>query len=85
MTSQLLQLSTEAPFQCLPLTAHLERFVQVHGERDGAVVVSTHHHHSCDRKRTGGEALMDLQQYRQLAPPTAAWKHNDLGCDRDSR
>ena len=43
MTSQILQLSTEAPFQCLSLTADLHRFVQVHGERDGAVVVATQH------------------------------------------
>ena len=80
MTSQLLQLSTEAPFQCLPLTAHLERFVQVHGERDGAVVVSTQHTTTAVIVNELEERLlMDLQQWlRQLAPPTTAWKHNDL-------
>ena len=80
MTSHLLHLTTDAPFQCLSLTAELERFVQVHGERDGAVVVSTQH------TTTGvivneleERLLLDLQQWlRQLAPPTTAWKHNDL-------
>ena len=80
MTSYLLHLTTDAPFQCLSLTAELERFVQVHGERDGAVVVSTQH------TTTGvivneleERLLLDLQQWlRQLAPPTTAWKHNDL-------
>ena len=80
MTSHLLHLTTDAPFQCLLLTAELQRFVQVHGERDGAVVVSTQH------TTTGvivneleERLLLDLQQWlRQLAPPTTAWKHNDL-------
>lgn len=80
MTSQLLHLSTEAPFQCLSLTGELQRFVQVHGERDGAVVVSTQHTTTAVIVNELEERLLlDLQQWlRQLAPPTAAWKHNDL-------
>ncbi|QNI67081.1 secondary thiamine-phosphate synthase enzyme YjbQ [Synechococcus sp. BMK-MC-1] len=80
MTSQLLHLSTEAPFQCLSLTGELQRFVQVHGERDGAVVVSTQHTTiAVIVNELEERLLLDLQQWlRQLAPPTAAWKHNDL-------
>ena len=80
MTPQLLQLSTEAPFQCLSLTAHLHRSVQVHGERDGAVVVATQHTTTAVIVNELEERLLlDLQQWlRQLAPPTSSWKHNDL-------
>ena len=80
MTSQILQLNTEAPFQCLSLTADLHRFVQVHGERDGAVVVATQHTTTAVIVNELEERLLqDLQQWlRQLAPPTSPWKHNDL-------
>ena len=80
MTSQLLSLSTEAPFQCLPLTAALRRFVQVHGERDGAVVVSGQHTTTAviinEMER---RLLLDLKRWlNKLAPPGHGWKHDDL-------
>ncbi len=80
MTSQLLSFSTEAPFQCLPLTAALRRFVQVHGERDGAVVVSGQHTTTAVIINEMEERLlMDLKRWlSQVAPPGDGWKHDDL-------
>ena len=80
MTSQLLSLSTEAPFQCLPLTAALRRFVQVHGERDGAVIVSGQHTTTAVIINEMEERLlMDVKRWlSQMAPPGDGWKHDDL-------
>lgn len=80
MTSQLLSLRTEAPFQCLPLTAELRRFVQIHGGGDGAVVVSGQHTTTAVIINEMEERLlMDLKRWlSQQAPPGAAWKHDDL-------
>ena len=43
MTSQLLSLTTEAPFHCVSLTKALHSFVQRQGKSDGAVVISGQH------------------------------------------
>ena len=80
MTSQLLSLRTEAPFQCLPLSAELRRFVQSIGERDGAVVVSGQHTTTAVIINEMEERLlMDLKRWlSQQVPPGANWKHDDL-------
>ncbi len=80
MTSQLLSFSTEASFQCLPLTTELRRFVQQHGEQDGAVVVSGQHTTTAMIINEMEERLlMDLKRWlSQQAPPGADWKHDDL-------
>lgn len=80
MTSQLLSFSTEASFQCLPLTAELRLFVQQHGEQDGAVVVSGQHTTTAVIINEMEERLlMDLRRWlSQQVPSGADWKHDDL-------
>ena len=43
MSSQILTLPTHHPFACVPLTPAVHTFIQVHGERDGAVVIASQH------------------------------------------
>lgn len=80
MTAQLISLTTERPFQCLALGACLRQFIRVHGERDGAVVVSSQHTTTAVIVNEMEERLLlDLEHWlHQLAPATAGWKHNDL-------
>ena len=80
MTSQLLTLNTDQPFACVRLTDAVRDFIRVHGERDGAVVVTSQHTTTAVIINEMEERLLeDLQQWlEQLAPAAASWKHNDL-------
>ena len=80
MTSQLLSLTTEAPFHCVSLTKALSSFVQRQGKSDGAVVISGQHTTTAIIINEMEERLlMDLERWlSQLAPPGDGWKHNDL-------
>lgn len=80
MSSQILTLPTHHPFECIPLTPAVHTFIQVHGERDGAVVIASQHSTTAVIVNENEERLlMDLEQWlNQLAPPSNAWKHNDL-------
>lgn len=80
MTAQLLSLNTEAPFHCVSLTKALHSFAQLHGDSDGAVVVSAQHTTTAIIINEMEERLlMDLERWlSQLAPPGVGWKHDDL-------
>lgn len=80
MTSQLLTVETTASVTCIPLTAAVRHFIQVHGERDGAVVIAGQHTTTAVIINELEERLLnDLEQWLgQLAPASAPWKHNDL-------
>ena len=80
MTSQLLNLNTEAPFHCVALTKALQSFVQLQGNTDGAVVVSGQHTTTAIIINEMEERLlMDLERWLgQLAPAGDDWKHDDL-------
>ncbi len=80
MSSQLLHLSTQGSFHCLPLTDAVRAFIRVHGERDGAVVIASCHTTAAVIVNEMEERLLlDLEQWlEQMAPAAAPWKHNDL-------
>ena len=80
MTSQLLSLHTEAPFHRVSLTKALQSFVLLQGSSDGAVVISGQHTTTAIIINEMEERLLiDLEEWlSQLAPASAAWKHNDL-------
>ena len=80
MASQLLNLTTCRPFECIALTQAVHNFIRVHGERDGAVVIASQHTTTAVIVNEMEERLLiDLEQWlSQLAPASAAWKHNDL-------
>ena len=80
MSSQLLNLNTEAPFHCISLKKALQKFVQIQGNNEGAVVVSGQHTTTAIIINEMEERLiMDMEGWlNQLAPSDLGWKHNDL-------
>lgn len=80
MSSNLITITTEHPFQCIGFTESLQHFIGMMDGQDGVVIATSQHTTTALIVNELEERLlMDIEQWlNHLAPPTAHWKHNDL-------
>lgn len=80
MSFERVELTTQHPFQCIPITETVQTFIAERGGQNGAVLISGQHTTTAviiNEMET--RLIRDLEAWlSELAPADRAWKHNDL-------